>query len=388
MAAIPLSYNLRNLIVRWKNTLMTAVSIALVVAVFIIIMSLAQGLRTAFTSTGNPHNLLVLRKGSNSETTSFITMEQFQILKNLQGVDLLKTGEPMVTGELLTLMNLPRKDGKNANVIIRGVLPNTFFLRDGVTLSKGQLFKSGLRECIISRTLASRFKNMEIGDSLRIGKGYYKVVGHFDAQGTAFGSEIWAGIHQVGADFDRPEYSNTILRVSNPNQIQKLIRRIDNDRSLSLNARPEPEYYAEQTKTALPIQIFGSFLAVIMSIGAVFAALNTMYAAVANRTREIGTLRVLGFTPLNIMVSFMFESILLSLIGGILGCLFSLPIDGLATGTVNFDTFSEIAFNFRITPVLLGKGILFSLFIGFMGGVLPSIYAARRLVISALRELE
>ncbi len=389
MAKIPLKYNLRNLVVRWRSTLMTALSIGLVVAVFIIIMSLARGLNSAFFQSGNPLNILVLRKGATAEMTSWVSKENYQIIKYFPGIETDSEGQPLAATELLVIMNLEKLEpGNISNVLIRGVSPESFSLRSQVRLAKGTIFQKGLRQVIVSKSLALRFRNMNIGDTVKIGKARWKVVGQFDAGQSAFGSEVWGDINEIGDAFDRTEYSTAVLRAKDDDSAQRLIKRINDEPRMSLKAQLEKDYYAEQTKTSMPIQAFGFFLAIVMSIGAVFAAINTMYASVANRTREIGTLRVLGFTPFNILLSFILESIFLSLIGGVLGCLFSLPINGLTTGTVNFETFSEVIFNFRVTPGLLLEGMIFSLIIGFTGGLIPAWSASRRPVISALRELE
>ena len=389
MVHIPLKYNVKNLIVRWQSTVMTAVSIGLVVAVFIIIMSLAQGLTRAFITSGDPLNILVLRKGSTAESTSFITQPTYRIIQYLNGIKQTPDKLPMAAAEVMVLMNLQKiEEGKNSNVQIRGVSPESFTLREKVKIVEGRNFREGMREIICSKALSLRFKHLNLGDEIYLGKSKWMVVGHFDASETAFDSEIWGDIHEVMAAYDREVYSTALLRATDKDAADFLIKKITDEPRISLKAMRESDYFAEQTKSSLPIQIFGTFLAVIMSIGAIFAAINTMYASVANRTREIGTLRLLGFTPSNILISFMIESLILSFAGGLTGCLFSLPIDGLATGTANFETFSEIAFHFRITPTLLLEGILFSLIIGFIGGLLPALHAARQPVISSLKELE
>jgi len=389
MARIPLSYNLRNLIVRWRSTLMTALSIALVVSVFIIIMSLARGLNSAFSMSGDPLNILIFRKGATAEMTSYISKEDYRIFKYFPEIQLDSQGLPLASAELLAIMNLEKLEpGQISNVLIRGVSPESFQLRSQVHLSKGKIFEKGLREVIVSKSLVKRFRNMNIGDTVKIGKDHCKVVGQFDAGQSAYASEVWGDIDEIASAFDRNEYSTAVLRAKDYDNAQRLMKRITNEPRMSLKAQFEKDYYSEQTKTSMPIQVFGFFLATVMSIGAIFAAINTMYATVANRTREIGTLRVLGFTPFNIMLSFILESIVLSLIGGVLGCLFSLPINGLTTGTINFETFSEVIFNFKVTPGLMLEGICFSLLIGLVGGLLPAWSASRRPVISALRELE
>lgn len=388
MAAIPISYNIRNLLVRWRSTVMTALSIGLVVAVFIIIMSLAQGLKNAFVTTGEPLNILVLRQGSTAETTSFVSRDAYRIIKYLKGIQQSPTGEPLAAGELTVLMTVPViGEDKGSNVIIRGVSPESFLIHSQVKIVEGRMFKPGLREVIVAKPLTRRFQNTQIGDKIHIGKGLWTVVGHFDANRTAFDSEIWCDVLEVSPDFDRESFSSVIVRAKDQDALNYLTKKISEDPQLNLKAFEEIDYYKLQTSAALPLQVLGYFLAIIMSIGSIFAAINTMYAAVANRTREIGTLRVLGFTPRNILLSFIIESVLLSLIGGVIGCALSLIKNGASTHTANWKTFSEVAFQFRVTPTLMLEGLIFSIVIGTIGGLLPAISAARRPVISALKEI-
>ncbi len=389
MAAIPISYNIRNLLIRWKSTVMTALSIGLVVAVFIIIMSLSQGLKNAFVTTGEPLNVLVLRQGSTAETTSFVSRDAYRIIKYLKGIKKSPTGEPLAAGELTVLMAVPViGEDKVSNVIIRGVSPESFIIHSRVRIVEGRMFTPGLREVIVSKSLTRRFQNTQIGDKIHIGKGLWTVVGHFDANRTAFDSEIWCDVLEVSPDFDRESFSSVIIRSENQDSLNYLVKKISDDPQLNLKALGEIDYYKLQTSAALPLQVLGFFLAIIMSIGSIFAAINTMYTSVANRTREIGTLRVLGFTPKNILLSFVIESVLLSLVGGIIGCALSLIKNGTSTHTANWKTFSEVAFQFRVTPHLMLEGLLFSVIIGTIGGLLPAISAARKPVIAALKEID
>jgi putative ABC transport system permease protein len=244
----------------------------------------------------------------------------------------------------------------------------------------------GLREVIVGRSIAERFQNAGLGERLRFGRSHWTVVGIFEAGRTAFGSEIWTDATELADDFDRADYSAVLLRAESPLALRAIARRIDSDQRLHLKAQAEPEYYAEQTKTAGPIKVLGSFMAILMAIGASFAVMNTMYAAVARRSREIGVLRVLGFQPASILLSFLGESVLLALLGGLVGCLLALPIHGLTTGTMNFRTFSDISFAFRITPNLLLTGLGFSLAMGALGGFLPARLASRQPMVETLRE--
>jgi putative ABC transport system permease protein len=259
-------------------------------------------------------------------------------------------------------------------------------LRPQVRLVKGRPFRPGLREIIVGHSVAGRFKNAEIGGGLRFGRSHWTVVGEFEAGRTAFDSEIWADQSELAEDFDRLDYSSVLLRAESAPALRAIEQRIADDRRLHLKALSELAYYAEQTKTAGPIKVLGSFMAILMAIGASFAAMNTMYAAVARRTREIGVLRVLGFRPGSILLSFLTEALMLGLAGGVIGCLLALPIHGLTTGTTNFRTFSDISFAFRITPDLLLRGLGFSLLMGGLGGLLPARLASRQPMVETLRE--
>jgi putative ABC transport system permease protein len=383
--AIPLKYNLRSVLVRRTGTLMAVLSVAATVAVFVSVMALWRGLESAFTGTGHPLNLIVIRQGSQVETNSSVEREKLQTLKYLPGVEKDGRGEALVSAELQVLVFLPRSGGERANVIMRGVSQAGMALRPQVRLIEGRLFGSGLREVIVSRPLARRFA-MEISQPLRLDGGTpWQVVGFFDGAGSAYDSEIWADVNAVADEFKRPHFSSVLIRAVGPAAVNSLIKQIDEDRRLHLQARSEVGYYREQTKASAPIKVLGSFIALIMSIGACFAAMNAMYASVAYRSKEIGTLRVLGFRSSQVLLAFVVESMLLAIAGGAVGCLLALPIHGISTGTMNFNTFSELAFQFRITPEMLGLGIAFAALMGAFGGFLPALLAARRTIVLSLR---
>jgi len=385
MAHIPFSYNLRSLRVRWRSSLATLAGIALVVAVFVIVMALARGLRTTFTSTGDPRNLLVTRKGAMAESSSQITLEDVRRTRYLEGIERTPEGEPLASAEVIVLITLERFRGGSAHVQVRGLGPLGPRLRPDVQIIEGRMFKPGARECIVSRQVSRRFNQCQLGQGFRSGKGLWQVVGIFDARKTAYESEIWMDADEAKEAFNRSFYCSITLRPVNPAVAEALIHRIDTDKQLQLRALSEPEYYREQTKTAGPIQVFGFCLAAIMGLGAAFSAMNTMYASIGSRTREIGTLRVLGFSRRSIYLSFMLESIAVALAGGLIGCALSFPINGLATGTFNWATFAEVAFEFRITGELLASGLAFALVMGILGGLLPASAAARQPILAALR---
>jgi putative ABC transport system permease protein len=386
--AIPLKYNLRNLVVRRVSTLMTVGTIALVVAIFVALMALANGLNISLIATGAPENVLVIRQNSQTEMQSFITKEAFQIIQTIPGIARDAEGKPLVSGEIVVLVNLLRRgNGEPTNVTVRGVSGVGLALRPQVKLVEGRMFRPDLGEAIVSRKIADRFETAGPGETLQFGRRQLKIVGVFNAGGTSFDSEIWSDAASVGDAFDRNMYSSVLVRAENAATRDQVIARIQGEQRLKLEAKPEVAYYQEQTSASGPIRGLGIFVAIVMGIGACFGGMNTMYAAVAHRTREIGTLRALGFSRLAVMASFVIESLILALIGGLVGCLLALPVNGIATGTMNFRTFSEVAFSFRITPDLLISALIFSLVLGFVGGLLPSRFAARLPITRALREI-
>lgn len=383
--ALPLKYNFRNVFVRWRATLATVMGIALVVAVFVLVQSLAVGLEKTSQNTGDPRNIMIARKGSTAESSSQVTREQFRNILYLPPIERDANGRPLVSADVVVLVNLPRQDGQGeANVTLRGITPQGMRLRPQVRLVKGRWFVPGRREAVVSQKVAQRFTHCDIGQRIKTGATELTIVGWFDGGNTAFDSEIWMDADEARSAFDRENYSSVLARVANTNDAADLIARIESDKRAPLRAEPETAYYSAQTKTAGPIRILGDFLATAMSIGAIFAAMNTMYASVGSRTREIGTLRVLGYRRRSILLGFIVEGVILAAIGGVLGCLLALPLHGYSTGTLSFNTFSEVVFQFRITPQLAAKGVLFAVVVGFLGSLLPSIRASRLPVITAL----
>jgi putative ABC transport system permease protein len=384
--AIPIRYNLRNLRMRWRLTLATALGVALVVAVFIMVMALARGLKATYVSTGDERNLLVLRKGATAESSSQIERGEVAMIRYLDGIARDAGARPLLSAEIVLIIYLQRRDGSGgANVLVRGMEPAGPALRPQSRLVEGRMFRPGLRECVVSRKIADRFAHCRVGETFRSGSRSWHVVGMFDASKTAYESEIWLDADEALSVFHRDFYGAVLLRAASPADAAALTKRIEGDRRLQVRVLAETAYYKEQTQMAGPIQFLGGFLAVVMSIGAAFSAMNTMYAAVGSRTREIGTLRVLGFRRREIYLSFLLESVLLSLVGGVLGCLLSLPLNGVATGTIGWSTFAEVAFEFRITGELLARGMLFAVVMGILGGLLPARMAARKPVLDALR---
>ena len=382
---LPLTYNIRSVFVRWRATLATVLCTALVVAVYVVIQSLAMGLAKSSGNTGDPRNLLVVRRGATAESTSQITPERYRIIRYVEGIEHNSSGRPLASSDLSLVINVPRSGGGEANAIVRGVSPVGTLLRPQVQLTKGRWFTPGKREVMVSERLAARLANMQIGEAFTTGPVTLRVVGHFDGNRSAFDSEIWMDANEARSIFDRENYSSVLLRPQNDAARKRIVAQLENDKRFKLRALPEVDYYQEQIGAVKLIKILGSFLATTMSIGAVFAAMNTMYAAVGARTREIGTLRVLGYRRKSILAGFLIEGALLALVGGALGCTFSLIFNGWSVGTLSFETFSETVFDFRVTPTLIAQGLAFSVVVGLVGSLLPAIRAARLPVISALK---
>jgi putative ABC transport system permease protein len=393
--AIPISYNIRNLRLRKGLTVMTGLGIALTVTTAIFLMALVAGLDRAFVSSGSPLNVLVLRKGSEAELSGGFDASLFPTLKTLPGIAKDSHGEPMVSGEWVVVIVLPRKDGTGeVNVTVRGMMPDGLEMRQlpgpehrsNVKLVAGRWFQTGQREVVVSQSIRDRFAHANIGDTMQFGKGSWTVVGVFDAGGSAYESEVWGDVNQMASDFDRQGgFASAYLRATDPISAEALKNRVSDDQRLKLEGMLESQYYAKQTSSGTPIKVIGWVVGIIMAIGSIFAAMNTMYAAVAYRGREIATLRVIGFSRPAILTSFVLESLLLALLGAVVGIVLMLPFNGMQTGTSNAVTFSEVVFALRITPVVATSAIIFALIMGFIGGLAPAWHAARQNILTALR---
>ncbi|MGH9956820.1 MAG: ABC transporter permease, partial [Pyrinomonadaceae bacterium] len=375
--ALPLKYNLRNLIVRKGSTLATAFTIGLTVAVFLMVMALARGIDLTLSSSGEPLNVIVLREGSTAELNSTLTRENFNDLIYLEGLKR-EGDQPLATAEIITLIYKARKGmSQGSNVTVRGVGPMSFKLRSGYQTVAGRVFQPGLTEAVVSKRIAERFQGLDIGDKFRIQTTDYTVVGLFDSAGKAFESEIWVDVNSLASTTKRETFSSALLRANDQNALAALSKRITDDPKLHLTALSERVFYEDQQGTASgALKGLAVFISFIMAVGAGFAGMNTMYAAVARRTKEIGTLRVLGFSRRSILVAFLLESVAVALIGAAIGILLALPLNCVSTGTSNWVTFSEIAFNFRVTPDLMISALIFGAIIGFVGSLLPSIRAS------------
>ncbi len=389
---IPLPYNFKSVLVRWRSTAATILGVALVVTVFILLHAMAAGLEKSSANTGDPRNVMIVRKGSTAESSSVVMRDQFKMLQYLPEIARDAQGNPIISADLVVIINLPRRDGSGeANVTMRGVTPMGKELRPQVKLASGRWFRPGMRETVASVKMAKRFSDTDIGQKFRTGGKDLTVVGWFDAGNSAFDSEIWMDADEARSIFDRENYCSVLARLANTNDIASFTNRVESEKRMALRADFETKYYAEQTSTAGPIKFLGSFLAVAMSIGAVFAAMNTMYAAVGARTREIGTLRVLGFRRRVILASFNLEGAILAGVGGAIGCALALAVQwyctafGVHFGTLSFNTFSEVIFQFRVTPGLVIEGMIFAVVVGIVGSFFPAIRASRLPVISALK---
>jgi putative ABC transport system permease protein len=385
--ALPLKYNFRNIVVRKGSTLATAFTIGLTVAVFLMVMALAKGIDLTLSSSGEPLNVIVLREGSTAELNSTITQQQYKDLMYLDGVTR-EGDQPLATAEIVTLIYKARKGmNQGSNVNVRGVGPMSFKLRAGFNMIAGRLFQPGLAEAVVSKRIAERFQGLGIGDKFKVQNTDYNIVGVFDSAGKAFESEIWIDINSLANATKRFDaFSSVLMRVKDQSSMDALTKRITDDPKLHLKAEPERKFYEDQQGTASgALKGLAYFISFIMAVGAGFAGMNTMYAAVSRRTKEIGTLRVLGFGRMSILLSFLLESVAIAVIGAAIGILLALPLNLVSTGTSNFVTFSEIAFNFRVTPDLMGIALGFGAIIGFVGSLLPSVRASRFKIVDALR---
>jgi len=387
--AIPISYNVRNLAVRKTTTVMTALGIALTVAVLLAAFALVEGLRTTFEASGHPLHILVTRKGSDSELSSNFPRSVFNDLKFKQGIARNAQGEPLASLEMVTVIMLSSREfPEGANVNVRGVTPVGLEVRDDCKITAGRWFTPGRREVTVGSAVAKRYPEAHLGGKLKFGRGEWDVVGVYDSIQTARNSELLVDLNQAASDFEREEVlSSALIRASDEVTRQALMNDLDYDTRLNVKARTEKEYYALQTSSGDLVRFLGTFVAIIMAVGSCFAAMNTMYAAVARRSKEIGTLRVLGFSRTSIMTSFMLESLLLSVLGGLLGILLVLPLNGISTGIGNFITFSEVAFQLKVSPAIMARGMIFAIFMGAFGGLLPAFSAARKQILTALRQI-
>lgn len=388
--AIPFVYNFRSVTARWTSSIVAVLGIAGTVGVFVAMLSLARGFRATLVASGSEDNAIVLRAGATSEMMSGIKLEDIKILQDAPGVAR-ASDAPLVTSEVVVVAPFPlRSTGTDANAQIRGVSANVLTIRRNVKIVQGRMFQPGLAELIVGKNASSSYSGLTLGNTVNFGGGHWQVVGIFDAGGSAFDSELWCDARVLDDVYKRPSniFQSATVHLSSPGAFEQFKDAVTSDRRLNFDVTREIDYYAKQsTRMTQLITILGGLVAFVMAIGAVFGALNTMYSAVAERGREIATMRALGFGGGAVVFSFLVEALLISFVGGAIGCVAVLPLNGLTTGTMNWQTFSQLAFAFRITPALLLAGIVFALLMGLLGGLPPAMRAAWRPVAVALREL-
>ena len=386
---IPIIYNLRSLRQRPVSTLTTAFGMALVVGVFVAMMAMSNGFRMALVSTGSDENVIVLRKGAGAEMNSGIGREAANIVAGMPFVATNAEGRPLVSAETFVVVPLQRAEGRGlANVVVRGVGLRAFEVRNGIEITEGRAFRPGSREIVVGETFAMRFPNSGVGDVIAFGGQDWSVVGRFAAAGSSFESEIWGEAEQFMPVFRGEVFQVVTFRMDDPSSFEGIKEMLEGDARLYLDAFRELDFYASQgTLLSQILSFIAVFISGIMAVGAVFGAINTMYAAVSSRAPEIGVLLCLGFKPRSVLSSFLLEAVLIAVLGGLLGCLLVLPVNGLVTSTTNWNSFSELAFAFRITPQLLAYGMVFSVVMGLVGGLLPARRAANQQIVDALRKV-
>lgn len=384
---IPFSYSIRNLWARRLTMVLTVSGMALVVFVFAAVLMLAEGLQKTLVQTGSYDNVVIIRKAAESEVQSGVERLQASIVETQPEIAMDEDGKRLVAKELVVLIALPKRGtDKPSNIVIRGIEEKSIGLRPQVRLMRGRMPKPGSSEIITGLSIAKRFEGGGIGESLRFGMRDWTVVGIFDAGNTGFNSEIWGDVNQLMQSFRRPVFSSVIFRLSNPADFDRVKQRLDNDPQLTIEALRETRYYEKQSEMmAKFLRILGITLTVIFSLGAVIGAMITMYAAVANRTAEIGTMRAIGFSRRSILAAFVVESLFLGFIGGVVGLFFASFLQLYTISTMNFQTFSELAFSFSLTFGIMYKAMAFALAMGFTGGVLPAVRASRMNIVESLR---
>lgn len=388
--AIPVIYNFRSVKARWTSAIVAVLGIAGTVGVFVAMLSLARGFKATLVSSGSYDNAMVMRAGATSEMTGGVGIDAVKILQDAPGIARSSDG-PLVTPEVVLVAPIPLiSTGTDANVQIRGVSKNVLQIRNKVKIVEGRMFQPGLNEVVVGKNATKSYTGLTLGNTISLGNVRWLIVGIFDAGGSSFDSEVWADAHLLGPAYNRPDtfFQSVTVHLASPDSLQQFKDAVTSDPRLNVDVTREIDYYSKQsTRLTTLITVLGGLIAAIMAIGAVFGALNTMYSAVAERGREIATMRALGFGGPSVVFSFVIEALLIAFVGGLLGCLVVLPLNGLTTGAMNLQTFSHLAFAFKITPELLVKGVIFALVMGFVGGLLPAVRAATQPVAQALREL-
>ncbi len=388
--AIPVIYNLRSVKARWTSAIVAVVGIAGTVGVFIAMLSLARGFKATLVSSGSEDNAIIMRAGATSEMTGGVAIDAVKIVQDGPGIARSSDG-PLVTPEVVLVAPIPLKStGTDANVQVRGVSKNVLLIRNKVKIVEGRMFTPGLTEIVVGKNANTSYTGLTLGNTISLGSVRWLIVGIFDAGGSSFDSEIWADAHLLGPAYNRPDtfFQSVTVHLASPDSLRQLKDALTTDPRLNVDVTREIDYYSKQsTRLTTLITVLGGLVAGIMAIGAVFGALNTMYSAVSERGREIATMRALGFGGPSVVTSFVIEALLIAFVGGLMGFIAVLPLNGLTTGAMNLQTFSHLAFAFKITTELLVKGIIFALAMGLIGGFLPAVRAALQPVASALREL-
>ena len=384
---IPFAYIMRNVAARKLTTALTAGGMALVVYVFATVLMLAAGLEQTLVATGQDDNVVVIRRSSQTEVQSGVDRKQAAVVENLPDIAVGGDGRKLVSKEPVVLIALPKRDsGKASNVVIRGVTESGLALRPQVRLVEGRMFRAGTAEVVAGRAIAQGFQGAGVGETLRFASRDWTVVGVFDAGRTGFDSEIWGDAEQMLQAFRRLAFSSVIFKLADTERFDAVKQEIEADPRLTLEAKRETRFYADQSETlAKFISYLGTTISLIFSIGATIGAMITMYASVASRTAEIGTLRALGFSRTSILAAFLVESLLLGFLGGVIGLLAASFMQALSISTMNFQTFAELAFSFTLTPGIVAASLAFALAMGFVGGFLPAARAARMQIVDALR---
>jgi len=388
--AIPIIYNVRSVKARWTSAIVAVLGIAGTVGVFVAMLSLARGFKATLVASGSADNAIIMRAGATSEMMSGIALEQVKIMQDAPGVARGENG-PLITSEVVVVAPFPLKStGTDANVQVRGVSANVLNIRKNIKMIEGRMFQPGIAELVVGKNANSTYSGLTVGNTVDFGGGHWQVVGVFDAGGSAFDSEVWCDARVLDDVYKRPSnvFQSVTVHLTSPAALQQFKDSVTADPRLTVDVSREIDYYAKQsTRMTQLITILGGLVAGVMAIGAIFGALNTMYSAIAERGREIATMRALGFGATAVVFSFMVEALLISFIGGAIGCIAVLPLNGLTTATMNWQTFSNMAFAFKITSGLLLGGLIFALVMGILGGLPPALRAAARPVAVALREL-
>jgi len=385
---IPLKYNIQNLRARGVSTFMSIFGIGIVIAVMLSMMALNNGVRKATTTTASKESMMVLREGAQAEISSWVTKEAYRIIRALPGIQKDAKGEPMISPEIVIAFKIAKKDDpKGSNVVVRGVTQSAFTVRPFVHIVQGQMFRPGSNEVIVARRIRDRFLNTNLGDSFKFGSQTWKVVGIFDAPNSAFASEIWADVDFLGQARKRTAYSSVLLRPVDRAGFESIKAEIKNDNRLKLAVKTEAQYYEEQTTGLLGIVILVAIVAMFMVAAAVLATMNTMFAAVSSRKRELATMRAIGYKRRHILLAMVIESAFVAALGGLLGIILAMPVNLISTGTVNWSTFSEVAFNFDVDARVALMGLLLAVISGVIGGFIPAASAARMPITQALREI-